>query len=135
MVLCGEITNNIIDVLPCDTSIYQKYRVSYADDKSLLIATSELVALKLQSSRTYRKGDSYTLDVGCFHESVVKVSQFAATLVLSKYPRSSKFKVLNPEVIGETLGEDSYTYRRTIVEEKTVMILIEKLVDMIESEG
>ena len=134
-ILCGRLTNQFYKVTPNEyVAINKIYKVRYAADKSILIATNNLVTVAPSNRKEFTKGDTYCIEPGEFHSTEVSENQFTSTIVLASSVELSvanKIENLEPEVIGDLQGNNQYSYHRMACDNnqftKLIKILLSKI--------
>ncbi len=91
-------------------SRFELYRVDYESKASVLVPTAKLTDIRLRRSIKHSTDDSYAVEIGQFHNSVVSTASTAATLVLK-----TQGNLQPPFVIGRPFSEDRLipVYQRT----------------------
>lgn len=129
-VLCGTLKNVRYDVAPSDHTpeSYQFHKVEYLHDGSRLKPTTEYCKAIALDSEHYQAGQTYSIAIGQFHETVVR-DLFVATLV-STYDH----REISPRMLGrknttiqkrstvlceETMWSEQLAYLQSALEIKT----------------
>lgn len=86
---------------------YTIYQVTYLNENSEIINTARKINISKQIAEMRTNGDQYRVERGVFHQSTVKFSESAVTLVALSEPSNEA-----PLVLGKG-GEHRYPYDRT----------------------
>lgn len=105
LVLNGSIEDIQYETAPGDE--YTLYKVAYINEDSEIINTNKKINIFKKISKIRTKGDQYRVERGVFHQSNVKFTESAVTLVALSEPSNEA-----PLVLGKS-EEFRYPYDRT----------------------
>jgi hypothetical protein len=100
LVICGKIGSKefiVQEDTECNTS-HLEYEVIYHKQGSSIVTTDRLLKVSLDNEKWTSVGASYQVECGVFHQTYVKMDEFAASLV-----RTSNEKIQSsPIVVGDS---------------------------------
>ena len=100
-VLCGSINNLNYKIVEAENNpSHRIYEVIYDECESQLHVTDKFVNYKLVESQIFEAGDTYKVNRGTFHTSIVEPGKFTCTLVIT-----SNEIAIKPQVLGELDAE------------------------------
>lgn len=121
-VLKGEIINKEYELI-CDENKVTKnqlYKVNYSNNNSILIKSESNFTLLETKQSTIKKGHSYKIDAGVFHESIVQ-NPYTATLLITKLA-----KIKNPTVVAKCDLGNEISFNRKIPNDKLLYEIVEE---------
>lgn len=107
VVLVGAVRNQIYALnFESNEPSSRIYGASYEGSQSVLAATDTLCLLGTTESQTIHAGGTYSISHGVYHQTIVPIGTFAATLVLTTQVGGVA------GVLGDAKGAQEYRYAR-----------------------
>ncbi|MCI0540871.1 MAG: nucleoside 2-deoxyribosyltransferase [Verrucomicrobiales bacterium] len=119
-VICGQVENRTFEVLSDGLPTHRVYRIEYNGTANRLQATGEKVRCAVRDSALFKKGTTYTLAPGVFHEVATSADETTATLV-----RGIRHTGFHNEILGNLGAADSYETERVPCDESSLRKAVE----------